>query len=64
MQNACSNLGRCSETATATCSTSGNTVEVRVSLRPIRVFGGLRFGVDRVIARARSSPRYGINAEE
>lgn len=65
VQNACVNAGGCGPAASATCTQAGNGVEVWVTLKPIRVFGaGLGFGADKVVARARSSPRFGINIEE
>jgi hypothetical protein len=62
---ACDSAGGCSASLTVHCTQQNNTVEVTVSLKPMRVFGGaLGPNASFVVARARSSPRFGINAEE
>lgn len=62
---ACDSAGGCSGSVNVSCSQQNNVVEVTVSLKPLRVFGGtLGPNASFVVARARSSPRFGINAEE
>lgn len=63
--NACANAGTCSAAMTATCTQSVDVIEVLVSLKPLRVFGGaIGPNAERVVARARSAPLYGINEQE
>lgn len=61
----CDSAGGCSASVAVSCTQQGNVLEVTVSLKPLRVFGGaLGPNADHVVARARSSPRFGINAAE
>lgn len=62
---ACESAGGCSGSMTVACNQQNNVLEVTVALKPLRVFGGaLGPNAAYVMARARSSPRFGINAEE
>jgi hypothetical protein len=61
----CESAGGCTGSITVGCTQQSNILEVTVILKPLRVFGGaLGPNAEFVMARARSSPRFGINVEE
>lgn len=62
---ACDSAGGCSGSVAIRCTQQGNVLEVTVTLKPLRVFGGaLGPRAEYVVARARSSPQFGINSKE